>query len=130
MENLPAGTVFVSLDGKERKLDAGDLMICDGEDNGMCIAGVFGGLNSGVKEETSEIFLESAYFNATSIRKTSMRHGLRTDAAVRFEKGLDISLAPFALERAVALISELAHGAPASEVTDVYPRRNSPGRST
>lgn len=121
VENLPAGTPFLSLDGKERKLDAGDLMICDGEDNGMCIAGVFGGLNSGVKDETTQIFLESAYFDATSIRKTSMRHGLRTDAAIRFEKGLDISLAPFALERAVALISELAHGAAASEVTDVYP---------
>ncbi len=121
VENLPAGTAFISLDGKERKLDAGDLMICDGEDNGLCIAGVFGGLGSGVKEATTDIFLESAYFNATSIRKTSVRHGLRTDAAIRFEKGLDISLAPFALERAVALISELAHGAPASDLTDVYP---------
>ncbi|WP_109694498.1 phenylalanine--tRNA ligase subunit beta [Chitinophaga deserti] len=121
VENLPAGTSFISLDGKERKLDAGDLMICDGEDNGLCIAGVFGGLGSGVKEATTDIFLESAYFNATSIRKTSVRHGLRTDAAIRFEKGLDISLAPFALERAVALIGELAHGAPASDLTDVYP---------
>lgn len=121
IQNLPAGTPFLSLDGKERKLDAGDLMICDGENNPMCIAGVFGGLNSGVKTDTSNIFLESAYFSATGIRKTSVRHGLRTDAAVRFEKGLDIGLAPFALERAVALINELAHGAPASDVADVYP---------
>ncbi|WP_298711862.1 phenylalanine--tRNA ligase subunit beta [Chitinophaga sp.] len=126
VENLPAGTPFISLDGKERKLDAGDLMICDGEDNGLCIAGVFGGLESGVKDDTTDIFLESAYFDATSIRKTSVRHGLRTDAAVRFEKGLDISLAPFALERAVALISELAHGAPASAVTDAYPSPKQP----
>ncbi|MGN6507876.1 MAG: phenylalanine--tRNA ligase subunit beta [Chitinophaga sp.] len=122
IQNLPTGTVFLSLDGKERKLDESDLMICDGESNPMCIAGVFGGLNSGVKNETTNIFLESAYFSATGIRKTSMRHGLRTDAAIRFEKGLDISLAPFALERAVALINELAHGEPASEVTDVYPK--------
>lgn len=122
IQNLPTGTPFVSLDGKERKLDEGDLMICDGENNGLCIAGVFGGLNSGVKDSTVNIFLESAYFSATGIRKTSMRHGLRTDAAVRFEKGLDVSLAPFALERAVALIAEIAQGLPASGLTDIYPK--------
>lgn len=121
IQNLPTGTPFLSLDGKERKLDEGDLMICDGENNPLCIAGVFGGISSGVKDTTSSIFLESAHFSATGIRKTSVRHGLRTDAAIRFEKGVDIGLAPFALERAVALISELAHGAPASEVADVYP---------
>ena len=121
IQNLPTGTPFLSLDGKERKLDEGDLMICDGENTPLCIAGVFGGINSGVKDSTSNIFLESAHFSATGIRKTSVRHGLRTDAAVRFEKGVDIGLAPFALERAVALIGELAHGAPASEVADVYP---------
>ncbi|MGX5820782.1 phenylalanine--tRNA ligase subunit beta [Chitinophaga lutea] len=126
VQNLPAGTPFVTLDGKERKLDAGDLMICDGENNGLCIAGVFGGLGSGVKDTTTNIFLESACFDATSIRKTSVRHGLRTDAAVRFEKGLDINLAPFALERAVALIAELGGGQAASGVTDVYPTERQP----
>jgi phenylalanyl-tRNA synthetase beta chain len=126
IQNLPAGTPFVTLDGKERKLDAGDLMICDGESNPLCIAGVFGGIHSGVKETTTDIFLESAFFSATGIRKSSVRHGLRTDAAVRFEKGVDISQAPFALERAVALMGELAHGAPASGVTDVYPSPSEP----
>ncbi len=121
IQNLPTGTSFLTLDGRERKLDAEDLMICDGEGNGLCIAGVFGGIGSGVKDSTVNIFLESASFNATSVRRTSLRHGLRTDAAVRFEKGVDISLAPFALERAIALIGELAHGEPASGVTDAYP---------
>lgn len=121
VQNLPTGTPFITLDEKERKLDEGDLMICDGNSTPMCIAGVFGGISSGVKETTTAIFLESALFSATGIRKTSMRHGLRTDAAVRFEKGVDISNVQFALERAVALMGEIAHGAPASAVTDVYP---------
>jgi len=122
VKNLPAGTPFVTLDEKERKLDAADLMICDGNGEGMCIAGVFGGLHSGVTERTRNIFLESACFSPASIRPTSFRHGLRTDAATRFEKGVDISGTLFALQRAAALICELARGRVASAVTDVYPQ--------
>ncbi|GAA0526036.1 phenylalanine--tRNA ligase subunit beta [Chitinophaga japonensis] len=122
VKNLPAGTPFVTLDEKERKLDAADLMICDGNGEGMCIAGVFGGLHSGVTEQTRNIFLESACFSPASIRPTSFRHGLRTDAATRFEKGVDISGTLFALQRAAALICELASGRVASPVTDVYPQ--------
>lgn len=122
IRNLPGGTPFVTLDGKERKLDAEDLMICDGDQQPLCIAGVFGGQHSGVSESTTSIFLESAFFSAASIRKTSVRHGLRTDAAVRFEKGADISQAPFALERAVALIGENGHGAPSCGLHDAYPQ--------
>src|ERR1044071_7319158 len=90
VKNLPEGTKFITLDEKERKLSADDLMICN-EKEGMCIAGVFGGLRSGVTEKTKNIFLESACFDGITIRKTSFRHGLRTDAATRFEKGTDIS---------------------------------------
>lgn len=114
------GTPFITLDEKERKLSAEDLMICDAE-KGMCIAGVFGGLTSGVKEETKNIFLESAWFDPVSIRKTSFRHQLRTDAATRFEKGVDISNTVNVLKRAAMLIKELAGGEIASEVIDVYP---------
>lgn len=121
VKNLPQDTSFVTLDGKERKLDAADLMICNGKGEPMCIAGVFGGLHSGVTDQTHNIFLESACFSAASIRPTSFRHGLRTDAAARFEKGVDISNTVFALQRAASLICELAGGRIASEVTDVYP---------
>ncbi|RAJ10778.1 phenylalanyl-tRNA synthetase beta subunit [Chitinophaga skermanii] len=121
VKNLPTGTPFVTLDEKERTLDEGDLMICDGDSTPLCIAGVFGGFNSGVKESTTTIFLESALFAAGGIRRTSLRHGLRTDAAVRFEKGVDISNVKFALERAAALICELGGGQMAAGVTDVYP---------
>ncbi|MFN8250666.1 MAG: phenylalanine--tRNA ligase subunit beta [Ferruginibacter sp.] len=120
-KNLPEGTVFISLDEKERKLGAEDLVICDGESNPMCIGGVFGGLNSGVTGETNSIFLESAWFNPTVIRKTSFRHGLRTDAATRFEKGVDIGNTVHVLKRAAMLIKEISGGEIASDIIDVYP---------
>jgi phenylalanyl-tRNA synthetase beta chain len=120
VKNLPEGTKFMTLDEKERKLSADDLMICN-ENEGMCIAGVFGGLKSGVTEKTKNIFLESACFDPITIRKTSFRHGLRTDAATRFEKGTDISATVNVLKRAALLIREIAGGEIASPVVDVYP---------
>ncbi len=120
VKTLPAETLFKTLDEKDRKLHAEDLMICNAE-GGMCIAGVFGGLESGVTESTTSIFLESAYFDPTSIRKTSFRHGLRTDAATRFEKGIDISATVTVLRRAAQLIKEIAGGEIASDFIDVYP---------
>lgn len=121
VKNLPEGAPFVTLDEKERKLSAEDLMICNGNSEGMCIAGVFGGQHSGVTNTTKNIFLESAWFNPVDIRKTSFRHGLRTDAATRFEKNVDISNTVNVLKRAALLIKELAGGEIASEVIDVYP---------
>ncbi|MGB8194927.1 MAG: phenylalanine--tRNA ligase subunit beta [Chitinophagaceae bacterium] len=121
VKNLPSGTNFVSLDKKERKLHAEDLMICNGNSEGMCIAGVFGGIDSGVTDETKNIFLESAWFNPVDIRKTSFRHNLRTDAAARFEKNVDISNTVKVLERTALLIKDLAGGEPASQIIDVYP---------
>ncbi|HVS96178.1 MAG TPA: phenylalanine--tRNA ligase subunit beta, partial [Puia sp.] len=120
VKHLAEGTPFVTLDEKERRLSAEDLMICNAEAP-MGMAGVFGGLHSGIKPTTSEIFLESAWFDPTEIRKTSFRHGLRTDAAIHFEKGMDISGTVTALKRAASLILEMAGGAPASEIVDVYP---------
>ncbi|HLO38825.1 MAG TPA: phenylalanine--tRNA ligase subunit beta, partial [Lacibacter sp.] len=120
VKNLPEGTPFLTLDEKERKLSAEDLMICNAEEP-MCIAGVFGGTKSGVKESTKNIFLESAWFNPVTTRKTSFRHNLRTDAATRFEKGVDISNAVNVLKRAALLIKELGSGEIASDVVDVYP---------
>lgn len=120
VKNLPSGTPFVTLDEKERKLDAGDLMICNARE-GMCIAGVFGGWKSGVTATTKNIFLESAWFHPVSIRKTSVRHELRTDAATRFEKGVDISHTVHVLKRAALLIKEIAGGSISSEIVDVYP---------
>lgn len=122
VKHLPAGTPFVTLDEKERKLDATDLMICNDRSEGMSLAGVFGGLHSGVSDTTSGIFLESACFSAAGIRATSFRHALRTDAATRFEKGVDISNTVFALQRAVSLLCELAGGQAAGEVADAYPQ--------
>ena len=121
VKTLPDGTLFTSLDEKERKLTATDLMICDAQSNPMCIGGVFGGLTSGVKNTTSQIFLESACFDAIGIRKTSVHHELRTDAATRFEKGVDISNTVHVLKRAALLIKEVAGGTISSEVVDVYP---------
>jgi phenylalanyl-tRNA synthetase beta chain len=121
VKNLPEGTPFITLDEKERKLGAEDLMICNGAGEGMCIGGVFGGIKSGVTASTTNIFLESACFDPVSIRKTSMRHGLRTDAATRFEKGVDISQAVNVLKRAALLIREVAGGTISSEITDIYP---------
>ena len=120
IKNLPEGTAFVTLDEKERKLFAEDLMICNAEAP-MCIGGVYGGMHSGVSATTKNIFLESAWFNPTSIRKTSLKHGLRTDAATRFEKGVDISNTVNVLKRAATLIKEIAGGKIASDIIDVYP---------
>jgi phenylalanyl-tRNA synthetase beta chain len=120
VKNLPEGTPFITLDEKERKLSANDLMICNASE-GMCIAGVFGGRKSGVSAETKNIFLESAFFDPGTIRKTSFRHNLRTDAATRFEKGVDVSNTVNVLKRAAALVKELAGGVIASDFVDVYP---------
>ncbi|HLX93057.1 MAG TPA: phenylalanine--tRNA ligase subunit beta [Puia sp.] len=120
VKNLREGTPFVTLDGKERKLSAEDVMICS-QDEPICIAGVFGGLGSGIRSTTKNIFLESACINAADVRKTSVRHGLRTDAAGRFEKGTDISNTVNVLRRAAALIVELGGGEIASDAVDVYP---------
>lgn len=121
VQTLPEGTPFVGLDGTERKLHAEDLMICDGNGQPMCMAGVFGGLHSGVTASTTELFLESAHFAARSVRRTSMRHLLRTDAATRFEKGTDPNLPLLALRRAVFLLRELAGAEVASAASDFYP---------
>ncbi len=126
VKNLKEQTAFMCLDEIERKLSDKDLMICDGNGEGMCIAGVFGGLNSGVTDETTEIFLESAYFTAKSVRPTSTRHLLRTDAAKIFEKGSDPNITVFALKRAAALIAEYAGGKVASEIIDIYPEEIKP----
>ena len=120
VKNLPEGTSFITLDEKERKLSKEDLMICDAG-GGICIAGVFGGLHSGVTDKTKNIFLESAWFNPVDIRKTSFRHGLRTDAATRFEKNIDISNTVAVLKRAALMIKELCGGQIASDIVDVYP---------
>ncbi len=121
VKNLPEGTGFTTLDEKQRKLHADDLMICDGNGTPMCFGGVFGGIDSGVTGNTQNIFLESAWFNPVTIRKTSFRHQLRTDAATRFEKGVDISNTINVLQRAALLIKELGGGVIASDVIDVYP---------
>ena len=121
VQNLPEGTLFITLDEKERKLSKEDLMICDSK-GGICIAGVFGGLHSGVTGSTKNIFLESACFDPVTIRKTSFRHNLRTDAATRFEKGTDISNTVTVLKRAASMIKEICGGEIASEIIDVYPQ--------
>jgi phenylalanyl-tRNA synthetase beta chain len=120
VKNLPTGTEFVTLDGNSRKLNQEDLMICNAKE-GMCIAGVFGGLHSGVNESTRSLYIESASFEGISIRKTSFRHGLRTDAATRFEKGTDIEATVRVLERAVQLIAEIAGGKVMGSLIDCYP---------
>jgi phenylalanyl-tRNA synthetase beta chain len=118
---LPKGTPFVTLDEKERKLSGEELMICD-PNGGMCIAGVFGGNHSGVSDQTTTIFLESAYFSPDVIRKGSQFHGLKTDASFRFERGTDPNMPVYALKRAVALLQELAGGKVCSEIIDLYPQ--------
>lgn len=122
VKRLPQGTKFTTLDGVERELDARDLMICD-EQEGMCIAGVFGGQKSGVTHETRNVFLESAYFNPVSIRKTSQRHTLKTDASYRYERGCDPNITEWALRRAVKLIRELAGGEVCGPMVDMYPKK-------
>ncbi len=121
VKKMPDKTPFVTLDEEERKLHADDLMICN-ENEGMCIAGVFGGATSGVTDSTTDIFLESAYFDPTHIRKTSKRHMLQTDASFRFERGADPNITEYALKRAIILIQEIAGGKVSSEIKDVYPK--------
>jgi len=120
VKNLPEGSKFKTLDEVERTLSSEDLMICNSEE-GMCIGGVYGGIGSGVTDHTTAIFLESAYFDPRTIRRTELRHDLRTDAAVKFEKGVDPNLQVYALKRAALLIQELAGGSITSEVVDIYP---------
>ena len=122
VKTLKAGTKFITLDGIQRELHEDDLMICD-NDKPMCIAGVFGGINSGVTESTTSIFLESAYFNPVSIRKSAKRHGLNTDASFRFERGIDPTICEYALKRAALLIQEIAGGEITSDIIDVYPNK-------
>jgi len=122
VKTVPQDTPFISLDGQERKLHAEDLMICDIE-KPLCIAGVFGGINSGVTEDTTSIFLESAYFDPINTRKTAKRHGLNTDASFRFERGIDINKVEYALQRAALLIKEIAGGNITSDIVDIYPKK-------
>ena len=121
VRTMNQGTKFVTLDNVERELNENDLMICNAE-TGMCIGGVFGGLTSGVKDSTTSIFLESAYFDSVYIRKTARRHGLNTDASFRFERGTDPNGVIYALKRAALLIKEVAGGTISSEITDIYPQ--------
>ncbi len=120
VKKMPAGTKFVTLDEIERSLGADDLMICNSTE-AICIAGVFGGAKSGVTENTTSVFLESAYFDGTHVRKTSKLHGLKTDASFRFERGADPNITVYALKRAAMLIKEIAGGVISSEIVDVYP---------
>ena len=122
VKTLETGTKFTTLDEVERELHEEDLMICDKE-KPLCIAGVFGGLNSGVSQNTNQVFLESAYFNPVSVRKTAKRHGLNTDASFRFERGIDPSITEYALKRAALLITELAGGEITSDIDDLYPKK-------
>ena len=122
VKTVPSGTKFTTLDDVDRILHEEDLMICD-EKGPLCIAGVFGGKNSGVSETTSTIFLESAYFNPVSIRKTAKRHSLSTDASFRFERGIDVSMTEYALKRAALLIQEVAGGEITSDLIDLYPKK-------
>ena len=122
VKTVAAGTKFTTLDDVERTLHEEDLLICD--DKGpMCLAGVFGGKNSGVSENTTSIFLESAYFNPVAIRKTAKRHGLSTDASFRFERGIDPTITEYALKRAALLIQEVAGGEITSDIIDIYPKK-------
>jgi phenylalanyl-tRNA synthetase beta chain len=122
VKTLPSGTKFTTLDEIERTLHEEDLMICD-ENGPLCIAGVFGGKESGVSETTTSIFLESAYFNPVSIRKSAKRHQLNTDASFRFERGIDPNITTYALKRAALLIQEVAGGEITSDIIDIYPKK-------
>ena len=121
VKTMPEGTPFVTLDEVERKLDAHDLMICNAEEP-MCMAGVFGGLDSGSTEATKNVFLESAYFNPTTVRKTARRHGLNTDSSFRFERGIDPNGVIYCLKQAAMLIQELAGGTISMDIKDLYPQ--------
>ncbi len=120
VKNCAEGTPFTTLDGVERKLSDKDLMICNA-DEPMCIAGVFGGLDSGVTESTTSVFIESAYFNPTSVRKTARRHGLQTDSSFRYERGCDLNCNIYMLKLAALMIKELAGGEITGDVVDIYP---------
>ncbi len=122
VKTVEKGTKFITLDGVERELHEDDLMICDAV-KPMCIAGVFGGEDSGITHTTQNIFLESAYFNPVSVRKTAKRHGLNTDASFRFERGIDPNITKYALKRAALLIQELAGGTITSDIVDIYPKK-------
>lgn len=119
------GEPFTTLDGVEHKLSAEDLMICNAE-RPMCLAGVFGGLDSGVTDTTTDVFIEAAYFNPVTVRKSARRHGLSTDSSFRFERGTDPDMPAYALRRAALLMKELAGGTIASEVIDIYPEKIGP----
>ena len=121
VQTLPDKTKFITLDEKVRSLSSEDIMVCNGDNEPMCFGGVFGGLESGVTKDTVNIFLESAWFNPVYVRKTSFRHNLRTDAAIRFEKGVDISNTVNVLKRAALLIKEICGGLISSEIIDVCP---------
>jgi len=121
VKTMPAGTPFITLDSEKRELGENDLMICN-EKDGMCIAGVFGGIGSGVTSETKNIFLESAYFNPVYVRKTAKKHMLSTDASFRFERGADPNITVYALKRAAMMIREMADGKISSDIIDVYPK--------
>jgi phenylalanyl-tRNA synthetase beta chain len=129
VKNLPEGTPFVTLDNVERKLSADDLMICDGK-GAVAIGGVFGGLHSGITGNTKNVFIESAYFNPVSVRLTSKRHTLNTDASFRFERGVDPENILFALKRCALLVKEIAGGSIASQIVDVYPLPMKPAQVT
>ncbi|WP_295334753.1 phenylalanine--tRNA ligase subunit beta [Flavobacterium sp.] len=122
VKTVAAGTKFTTLDDVERTLHEEDLMICD-EKGPLCLAGVFGGKSSGVTETTNAIFLESAYFNPVSIRKSAKRHSLNTDSSFRFERGIDPNITEFALKRAALLIKEVAGGEVTSDIIDLYPKK-------
>lgn len=126
VDTLNDKTPFTTLDEVERSLSNEDLIICDGKSNPLCLAGIFGGLNSGVKQETTSIFLESAYFNPTTIRKSSKRHNLNTDASFRFERGVDPNNIIFPLKRATELIMEICEAKISSELFDIYPNKIEP----
>jgi phenylalanyl-tRNA synthetase beta chain len=121
VKTLTEGSAFTTLDEKERKLRSDDLMICDGDEKGMCIAGVFGGMHSGVTSSTKNIFLESAYFSPDYVRKTAQHHQLKTDASFRFERGTDPEITVYALKRVALLIKELAGANISSDIVDHYP---------
>ena len=127
VKKYPQGTKFITLDGIERELGADDLMICH-ESEPMCIAGVFGGIGSGVTAETTSVFIESAYFDPVHIRKTAKYHGLSTDASFRFERGADYNITPYAAMRAALMIKEIAGGQISSPLIDVYPHPPEPAK--
>lgn len=123
VQQLAENTVFKTLDEQDRKLSSKDLIICNGNNEPMCLAGVFGGIDSGVSDSTTNVFLESAYFNPVSVRKTAKRHALSTDASFRFERSVDPNLVIYALKRAANLIVEICGGVITSKISDLYPEK-------